>query len=97
MTQSNLHVQAVDFSALSAQTVARVERARQAAQQQIAAAFQEKPKLALRLRLEAPKIAIPVPSTFDDQGAPPFPPFHIFQFQRQNAKNPERGWARGVG
>jgi hypothetical protein len=58
----------VDFSALSAQAVAQVEKARQAAQQQIAAAFQEKPQLSLRLHLEAPKIAIPVPSTFDDQG-----------------------------
>lgn len=51
----------MDFSTLSAQAVARVEKARQAAQQQIAAAFQEKPKLALRLHLEAPKIAIPIP------------------------------------
>lgn len=54
-------MQAVDFSALSAQAVARVEQARQAAQQQIAAALQQKPKLALRLLFEAPKIAIPVP------------------------------------
>ena len=54
-------MQAVDFSALSAQAVAQVEKARQAAQQQIAAAFQSKPKLALKLQLQAPKIAIPVP------------------------------------
>ena len=66
--------QAVDLSALSAQAVAQVERARQAAQQQITAALQSRPKLALRLFLEGPKIAIPVPATQDGQGAANLPP-----------------------
>lgn len=63
-------LQAVDFSALSAQAAARVEQARQAAQQQLAAAFKQKPKLAMRLFLEAPTIAIPCPATFDSQSKP---------------------------
>ena len=58
----------MDFSALSAQAVAQVEKARQAAQQQIAAAFQSKPKLALKLQLQAPKIAIPVPDNYGTGG-----------------------------
>ena len=56
-------MQAVDLSAISAQAVAQVEKARQAAQQQLAAALKSKPKLALRLFTEAPKIAIPVPAS----------------------------------
>lgn len=61
----------MDFSALSAQAVAQVEKARQAARQQIAAAFQQKPKLALKLQLEAPKIAVPVPETSSSGGMKP--------------------------
>ena len=61
-------MQAIDLSALSAQAVAQVEKASQAAQQQLAAALQNKPKLALRLYLEAPKIAVPIASTPDGQG-----------------------------
>ena len=63
----------MDFSALSAQAVAQVEKARQAAQQQIAAAFQSKPKLALKLQLQAPKIAIPVPDKYGTGGRIPLP------------------------
>ncbi|KAK9819963.1 hypothetical protein WJX72_004515 [[Myrmecia] bisecta] len=58
----------VDLSALGAQAVAQVERARQAAADQLAAAIKQKPKLALRLQLDAPKVALPVPATADGQG-----------------------------
>ena len=60
--------QALDYSALSAQAVARVEQARKAAQQQIASVLEAKPKLAMRLFLEAPKIAVPVPSSDGSPG-----------------------------
>lgn len=65
--------QAVDFSALSAQAAAQVERARAAAQQQLADALKSKPRLALRLFMEAPKVAIPVPTTAEGQGVVDLP------------------------
>ena len=61
-------LQAVDLSALGAQALAQVERARKAAAEQLAAAIRQKPRLDLSLELDAPKIAIPVPATVDGRG-----------------------------
>ena len=61
-------MQAVDLSALGAQALAQVEKARKAVAEQLAAAMNQKPKLDLTLELDAPKIAIPVPATEDGKG-----------------------------
>jgi hypothetical protein len=58
----------VDLSALGAQALAQVEKARKAAAEQLASAMNQKPKLDLTLELDAPKIAIPVPATEDGRG-----------------------------
>ena len=58
----------MDLSALGAQALAQVEKARKAAAEQLAAAMNQKPKLDLTLELDAPKIAIPVPATEDGRG-----------------------------
>ena len=60
--------QAVDLSALGAQAAVSVERARAAAREQLAAALGQRPRLALRLELDGPKVAVPVPGT-DTTGA----------------------------
>ena len=60
-------MQVMDFSALGAQAVAQVERAQRAAREQLIAAMNQRPKLSLKLELEGPKIAIPVPEA-DPQG-----------------------------
>lgn len=59
----------VDLSALGAQALAQVEKARRAAAESLASALNQKPKLDLTLELDAPKIAIPVPATEDGRGA----------------------------
>eukprot|EP00884_Botryococcus_braunii_P010315 jgi/Botrbrau1/19285/Bobra.0073s0028.1 len=58
----------LDLSALGAQAIAQVERAQKAAREQLAAALNRKPRLILRLQLDAPKIAIPVPATDGEAG-----------------------------
>ena len=58
----------MDLSALGAQALAQVEKARKAAAEQLASALNQKPKLDLTLELDAPKIAIPVPATEDGRG-----------------------------
>ena len=63
-----LCVQSVDLSALGAQALAQVEKARKAAAESLASALNHKPKLDLTLELDAPKIAIPVPATEDGRG-----------------------------
>ena len=63
-------MQAVDLSVLGAQAIAQVERARKTAAANLAAAMQHRPRLLLRAALDAPKIAIPVPASEDDQGKP---------------------------
>ena len=60
--------QAVDLSALGAQAAVGVERARAAAREQLAAALGQRPRLAVRLELDGPKVAVPVPAT-DTTGA----------------------------
>jgi hypothetical protein len=61
--------QVLDLSALGAQAIARVEAAQRAARDQLAAAMHQRPKLALKLELEGPKVAVPVPAS-GGQGAP---------------------------
>ena len=61
-------MQSVDLSALGAQALAQVEKARKAAAESFASALNQKPKLDLVLELDAPKIAIPVPATEDGRG-----------------------------
>ena len=68
---TTLLLQVMDFSALGAQAIAQVERAQRAARDQLVAAMNQRPKLSLKLDLEGPKIAVPVPAT-DGQGAFPF-------------------------
>ena len=63
-----MYVQSVDLSALGAQALAQVEKARKAAAESLASALNQKPKLDLTLELDAPKIAIPVPATEDGRG-----------------------------
>ena len=63
-----MSVQSVDLSALGAQALAQVEKARKAAAESLASALNQKPKLDLTLELDAPKIAIPVPATEDGRG-----------------------------
>ena len=58
----------VDLSALGAQAVAQVDKARKAAAESLASAMHQKPKLDLTLELDAPKIAIPVPATSEGKG-----------------------------
>ena len=65
---AHILTQAVDLSALGAQALAQVEKARKAAAEQLASALTQKPKLDLTLELDAPKIAIPVPATEDGRG-----------------------------
>ena len=60
-------LQVMDFSALGAQAIAQVERAQRAARDQLVAAMNQRPKLSLKLDLEGPKIAVPVPAA-DGQG-----------------------------
>ena len=60
-------MQVMDFTALGAQAVAQVERAQRAAREQLVAAMNQRPKLSLKLELEGPKIAIPLPEA-DPQG-----------------------------
>lgn len=57
------HLQALDLSALGAQAIAQVDRARKIAKDQLAAALTKRPRLSAKLFLDAPKVAIPVPST----------------------------------
>lgn len=59
----------VDYSALGAQAIAQVERTRKQAATQLAAAMQQRPKLALHAQLDGPKIAVPIPASPDGQGA----------------------------
>jgi hypothetical protein len=49
----------LDFSNLSAQATTQLERARRLAAQYAAAALQSRPRLRLRMVLDAPKVAIP--------------------------------------
>jgi Repeating coiled region of VPS13 len=53
-------LQALDFTTLSAAATSQLERARKAAADYAAAALSNKPRLRMRLDLEAPKVAIPV-------------------------------------
>eukprot|EP00887_Chlorella_sp_A99_P001951 scaffold18.g1951.t1 len=53
---------ALDFSNLAAQATTQLERARKLAAQYAAAALQSKPRLRMRLCLDAPKVAIPTRS-----------------------------------
>lgn len=62
-SQQCAHMQVMDFSALGAQAVARVESAQRAARDQLIAAMNQRPKLSLKLELEGPKIAVPVPAS----------------------------------
>lgn len=54
--------EALDFSNLAAQATTQLERARKLAAQYAAAALQSKPRLRMRLCLDAPKVAIPTRS-----------------------------------
>lgn len=65
---TQLCMQSVDLSALGAQALAQVEKARKAAAESLASALNQKPKLDLTLELDAPKVAIPVPATEDGRG-----------------------------
>lgn len=67
-TLSKGNVQATDLSALGAQAVAQIDRARQAAKEQLQAALDQKPKLLLHVSLDAPKVAIPVPASSTGEG-----------------------------
>ncbi len=51
--------EALDFSNLSAQASTRLQRARKLAAQYAAAALQSKPRLRMKLALDAPKLAVP--------------------------------------
>lgn len=53
-------LRSLDFSGLSAAATSQLERARKAAAEYAAAALSNKPRLRLKLDLEAPKVAIPV-------------------------------------
>jgi hypothetical protein len=56
-------LQTLDFTSLSAAATSQLERARRAAAEYAAAALSNKPRLRMRLDLEAPKVAIPVKDT----------------------------------
>jgi len=58
-------LQDLDFTSFSAAATSQLERARRAAAEYTTAALSNKPRLRMRLDLEAPKVAIPVK---DDQG-----------------------------
>lgn len=58
----------LDFSALGAQAIAQVERAQRAARDQLVAAMNHRPRLSVKLELEGPKVAVPVPKS-DSEGA----------------------------
>ncbi len=58
----------MDLSALGAQAAAGVERAQKAAREQLVAALGKRPRLSLRMELDGPKVAVPVPAT-ETQGA----------------------------
>ncbi|KAK9858457.1 hypothetical protein WJX84_002370 [Apatococcus fuscideae] len=60
--------QVTDLSALGAQAVAQIDRARQAAREQLQAALDQKPKLLLHVSLDAPKVAIPVAASSTGEG-----------------------------
>ena len=68
----------LDLSAIGAQAIARVERAQRAARDQLVAAMNQRPKLALKLELEGPKVAVPVPSTGEEGAAPGLAPTHLW-------------------
>jgi len=53
-------LQDLDFTSLSAAATSQLERARRAAAEYTAAALSNKPRVRMRLDLEAPKVAIPV-------------------------------------
>ena len=53
-------LRSLDFSGLSAAATSQLERARKAAAEYAAAALSNKPRLRMKLDLEAPKVAIPV-------------------------------------
>lgn len=55
-------MQVVDLTALGAQAAAQVERARQAAREQVQLALRRRPKLEVHLDFDAPKVAVPVPA-----------------------------------
>lgn len=80
---TRLCMQSVDLSALGAQALAQVEKARKAAAESLASALNQKPKLDLTLELDAPKIAIPVPATEDGRGV-----YAHMQLQLCHALNP---------
>ena len=61
-----LRSQVLDLSAIGAQAIARVERAQRAARDQLAAAMNQRPRLALKLELEGPKVAVPVPGNGEE-------------------------------
>ena len=63
-------VQVPDLSVVAAQAAAQVDRAREAARRQIAAALSSKPKLQLHVSLDAPKVAIPIAAAGDERAAP---------------------------
>ncbi len=67
-----LCLQVMDLSALGAQAVAQIDRARQAAREQLQAALDQKPKLLLHVSLDAPKIAIPVDASVSGEGTDPY-------------------------
>ena len=69
-------MQVLDLSAIGAQAIARVERAQRAARDQLVAAMNQRPKLALKLELEGPKVAVPVPGT-GEEGALQAHGFHL--------------------
>ena len=67
-TLSKHDAQATDLSALGAQAVAQIDRARQAAKEQLQAALDQKPKLLLQVSHDAPKVAIPVAASSTGEG-----------------------------
>ena len=53
-------LQALDFSATGAAASTKLERARRLAAEYASAALRSRPKLRMSLRLDAPKVAVPV-------------------------------------
>ncbi|KAK9815130.1 hypothetical protein WJX73_008307 [Symbiochloris irregularis] len=60
--------QVVDLSALGAQAIAQVERARRQAAAQLSAVMQNRPKLKLHAQLDGPKIAVPISASSTGEG-----------------------------
>lgn len=58
--------QVPDLSVVAAQAAVQVDRAREAARRQVAAALSAKPKLQLHVSLDAPKVAVPIPAAGDE-------------------------------